>query len=87
MAHAVPNSSEVEAGASLPLPKLPVKSPGRVRRLDADDDDATRLKALGVCVGRQVELVKAGDPLIVRVLGARIGLSARLAAQVQVELL
>jgi Fe2+ transport system protein FeoA len=69
----------------LPLPLLPVKSAARVDRLEADDDDATRLKALGLCVGRQVELVKAGDPLIVRVLGARVGLSARLAAQVHVE--
>jgi hypothetical protein len=35
-------------------------------------------------VGRRVQLVKSGDPLVVRVLGARVGLSARLAACVSV---
>jgi len=40
---------------------------------------------MGICVGRQVQLVQAGDPLIVRVLGTRVGLSARLAAGVVVE--
>lgn len=48
----------------------------------AESDDAVRLKSLGVCVGRRLQLVKGGDPLIVRVLGARVGLSARLAAGV-----
>jgi Fe2+ transport system protein FeoA len=51
----------------------------------AEADDAVRLKSLGVCIGRRVQLVKGGDPLIVRVLGARVGLSARLAAGVVVR--
>jgi Fe2+ transport system protein FeoA len=51
----------------------------------AEADDAVRLKSLGVCVGRRVQLAKGGDPLIVRVLGARVGLSARLAAGVVVR--
>jgi Fe2+ transport system protein FeoA len=53
--------------------------------IEAPADDAARLKSLGVCVGRKVELVKAGDPLILRVLGTRIGLSGRLAEKVMVE--
>jgi Fe2+ transport system protein FeoA len=53
--------------------------------IKAASDDAARLKTLGVCVGRKVELVKPGDPLILRVLGSRLGLSARLAAQVIVS--
>jgi Fe2+ transport system protein FeoA len=36
-------------------------------------------------VGRRVELVKGGDPLILRVFGSRLGLSAALAARVRVE--
>jgi Fe2+ transport system protein FeoA len=36
-------------------------------------------------VGRRVELVKSGDPLILRVFGSRLGLSASLAARVHVE--
>ncbi len=67
------------------LPKLPPDSLARVAGLQLDDEDATRLKAMGVCVGRQLQLVRAGDPLIVRILGARIGLSARLAEGVTVE--
>jgi len=42
--------------------------------------------ALGICVGRQVEMIKTSDPLIVNVIGARVGLSARLAASVTVEI-
>lgn len=53
----------------------------------AQPADAVRLKSLGVCVGRRVQLVKSGDPLIIRVLGARVGLSARLAAGVVVRTL
>jgi Fe2+ transport system protein FeoA len=56
-----------------------------VRQLDTDDEDAQRLKTLGLCVGRQVEVVKAGDPLIVRVFGSRLGLAAKLASLVRVE--
>jgi len=56
-----------------------------VRRIEAEDDSMDRLKSLGICVGRQVELVKRGDPLIVRVFGSRLGISARLADRVLVE--
>jgi Fe2+ transport system protein FeoA len=54
----------------------------RVIRVDAEADDAVRLMALGICVGRRVQVVKPGDPMIVRVMATRIGLSARLAASV-----
>jgi Fe2+ transport system protein FeoA len=56
----------------------------RVHSLDAPGEDAARLKSMGICAGRRVQLVQAGDPLIVRVLGARVGISARLAAQIRV---
>ena len=39
---------------------------------------------MGVCVGRRLMLVRPGDPMIVKVLGSRIGISARLADQVMV---
>lgn len=58
---------------------------GQVREVTAPEDDRHRLLGLGICRGRRVQLVKHGDPLILRVYGSRIGLSARLAAQVQVE--
>ena len=40
---------------------------------------------MGICQGRRIMLVRRGDPLILRVLGSRIGLSARLALKVSVE--
>jgi Fe2+ transport system protein FeoA len=58
---------------------------GRVVAVQADADDAIRLKSLGICAGRRVQLAKGGDPLVVRVLGARVGLSRRLAACVLIE--
>ena len=57
----------------------------QVADVTVESGDAIRLKSLGICVGRRVQLVKSGDPLVVRVLGARVGLSARLAAGVSVE--
>jgi Fe2+ transport system protein FeoA len=69
----------------VPLPQLPRDAVACVVDLDVRGEDATRLKAMGICVGRQVQLVRAGDPLIVRILGTRIGLSERLAAGVTVE--
>ena len=59
---------------------------GRVVQLVATSEDVMRLKALGVCVGRRIELVKGGDPMIIKVVGARVGLSVRLAAEVRVEI-
>lgn len=53
-----------------------------IAAIDAPDDDIARLMAMGVCPGRKVELVQAGDPLILRVLGSRLGVSARLARRV-----
>jgi len=39
---------------------------------------------MGVCIGRRLMMIRAGDPMIVKVLGSRIGISARLAQRVQV---
>ncbi|HZI31388.1 MAG TPA: FeoA family protein, partial [Candidatus Binatia bacterium] len=56
-----------------------------VRSVSTDDEDTQRLKTLGVCVGRRLELVRTGDPLILKIFGSRLGLSAELAMRVQVE--
>ena len=50
----------------------------------AADDEMERLMAMGVCRGRTVELVKGGNPLILRVFASRLGVSARLARRVLV---
>lgn len=67
------------------LDQLPPHCCATVRSIEADDDDSQRLKTLGLCVGRQVELVKQGNPLIVRVFSSRLGLASELAARVKVE--
>ena len=67
------------------LDGLPVSTCGIVAFLTARDSEVLRLKALGVCIGRRIEVVRTGDPLIVRAFGTRIGLSASLARHVFVD--
>ena len=67
------------------LDELPPRVCAVVRSVMTDDEDTNRLKTLGVCVGRRVELVRVGDPLILKIFGSRLGLSAELAARVTVE--
>lgn len=81
----MPDNSLPVANGELPLSQLLPEQRARVVSLSAPEDDAVRLKSLGLCVGRRVEAIKSGDPLVVRVLGGRIGLSARLAAGVVVR--
>jgi Fe2+ transport system protein FeoA len=73
-------------GTEIPLHRLLPGQCAVVRRVDSDSDEVQRLKMLGVCVGRRVEVVRAGDPLIIRIFSSRIGISASLAAQVWLEL-
>lgn len=57
---------------------------GVVQNVEAPDEELERLMAMGVCGGRTVELVQIGDPLILKVYGTRVGVSARLAAKIKV---
>lgn len=56
-----------------------------VRHVEEDECGMARLMAMGLCVGRQVEVVRQGNPLIVHLLGARVGISGRLARRILVE--
>lgn len=78
-------STDQPETAHLPLTRLAEMQCGIVAEVDAEGDTIAQLMAMGVCRGRRVELIKRGDPMIMRVLGSRIGLSARLAEQVTVE--
>jgi Fe2+ transport system protein FeoA len=71
---------------TISLLQLSTRQRARIVRVAAEANDAARLMALGICVGRQVEVVRAGDPLIVSVVGARVGISSRLAAGVTVQI-
>lgn len=76
----------IEQSSSLVrLDELPPRVCAVVRSVSTDDEDTLRLKTLGVCVGRRVELVRDGDPLILKIFGSRLGLSAELARRVHVE--
>lgn len=55
---------------------------GRVVRVVGHGAEAARLKALGVCEGRLVEVLRTGDAWVLRVLGSRIGISRELASRV-----
>jgi Fe2+ transport system protein FeoA len=57
---------------------------GVVHHVEAPDDEMARLMSLGVCEGRTIEMVNRGDPLILKVFGSRVGVSARLARRVMV---
>ena len=57
---------------------------GVVAEMPAPDQELKRLMSMGVCEGRTVEVVQTGDPLILKVFGSRIGVSARLAERVLV---
>ncbi len=67
------------------LNELPPRVCAVVRSIETDDEESLRLKTLGVCVGRRVELVRKGDPLVLKVFGSRLGISSSLASRVQVE--
>ena len=71
--------------SSVTLTQLPPRAQAHVTAVTGEPADASRLKSLGICLGRRIQLVKAGDPLVVRVLGTRVGLSWRLAHGVLVE--
>ena len=64
------------------LSQLHAGTRGKVARVLGEASDALRLKALGLCEGREVRVLRTGDAWVVRVLGSRIGLSESLAAKV-----
>jgi len=75
----------VDQPQTVRLDELPPRICAVVRSISTDDEDTQRLKTLGVCVGRRIELVRAGNPLILKVFGSRLGISAELASRVRVE--
>ena len=79
----------LEPGTDFGLTRLdhvPPRACGMVGFLSAPDDEVVRLKAMGVCVGRRIEVIQTGDPLIIRAFGSRIGVSLRVAKHVFLDL-
>lgn len=73
--------STVEAH-SLSLASVPAGS-YRCERIDAVGQDAIRLKRLGICTGRLIELIGRGDPMVLQIGNSRVGLSRQLAETVK----
>lgn len=59
----------------------------RCEQVHAEGENAVRLKRLGLCEGRIVELVGQGDPMVLRIGASRVGLSRQLAKLVTVTTL
>ena len=75
-----------ESDRGLPANRLSVGECGLVCEIEAGHEDIERLKTMGVCLGRRLHVVKTGDPMIVSVMGTRLGIAGRLARHVFLRL-
>lgn len=66
---------------------LASSQPGRYRceQIVAAGENAIRLKRLGICEGREIEVLGDRDPMVIKIGAARVGLSRQLAALVTVD--
>jgi Fe2+ transport system protein FeoA len=78
-------SRSTDPGDRVPLDQIEMGHCARVTEVEASEADIGQLMAMGVCVGRRIMLMQTGDPMILKVLGTRIGVSARLARNVKVQ--
>jgi len=67
------------------LSELPSGKRGVVHHIETAEKALHRLMAMGLCVGREITVVRHGNPLILGLLGARIGVSSRLARHVVIQ--
>ena len=77
-------SNESRTPRSVTLDRLTPGACGVIPDL-GEGKASSRLQSMGICLGRTVEIVKKGDPLILKVYGTRIGLSGRLASHIRLE--
>jgi len=80
-----PAAGSADLGDRASLDQIEIGHCARITEVDASEADIEQLMAMGVCVGRRVMLMQTGDPMILKVLGTRIGVSARLARNVKVQ--
>lgn len=57
----------------------------RCTQVCATGQNAVRLKRLGICEGRELELIGRGDPMVLRIGESRVGVSRQLAQLVFIE--
>ena len=63
---------------------LPKNAVCAVQAVDASEAHTLRLAGLGLTAGREVRVVKCGEPTIVQVYGTRIGIAKSLAKGIRV---
>lgn len=60
-------------------------SAGRVKSMSVPLEISKYLAGLGICEGRDIHIVKRGEPYIVRTYGSRVGIESSLVKQIQVS--
>ena len=76
---------ETFKGTSLQsLLDLPKNAVCAIQAVDASEEHTLRLAGLGLTAGREVRVVKRGEPTIVQVYGTRIGIAKSLAKGIRV---
>jgi Fe2+ transport system protein FeoA len=83
---ALPTDMKMKPIFNIGLDGIAEGTPVRISSLETASDEQYHLESMGLCVGRTVEVVRGGDPMIVRVLGTRIGIAAVLAAAVRIDI-
>lgn len=71
-------------GSAIPLSDQPAGALCRVNTVSLEGEHAARMAGLGLSAGRLVQVVRAGEPLVVKVYGSRIGLARALARHILV---
>ena len=66
------------------LVDLPKNAVCAVHAVDVSEEHTRRLAGLGLTAGREVRVVKRGEPTIVQVYGTRIGIAKSLAQEIRV---
>lgn len=70
------------SGSAVPLTRLPVGTTAQLHEVDLEADDAALLQALGMTGSCRLKVCQAGDPWIVQVREARIGLTESVAQRI-----
>lgn len=67
-----------------PLPSAPTGRQLIVSEVDYQEEGMTRLATLGIVIGTEVELVKCGDPMLIKIQGNLFAFEKRLCDNVEV---
>ena len=73
-------------GRGVSADRLAAGDCGLICHIDGDHEDIERLKTMVVCLGRRLQMVRSGDPMIVSVMGTRLGIASRLSRHVFLKL-